>query len=99
MWLITTFVAGVIVTAIWFIVPRKYQVGFLALMLWGLGAMLIVDHVLGYEGGPFIEMETDGLIENGTVLGIAMLIPVFMIWEFKLLFSRMRGELVEPTSG
>ena len=86
-------------TAIWFIVPRKYQVGFLALMLWGLGAMLIVDHVLGYEGGPFIEMETDGLIENGTVLGIAMLIPVFMIWEFKLLFSRMRGELVEPTSG
>lgn len=99
MWLVTTFVAAVLVTAAWFVVPKKYQLGFLALMLWGLGAMLVVDHVMGYEGGPFIEMETDGLIEDGTVLGIAMLIPIFMIWEFRLMLSKMRGELGEPTKG
>lgn len=97
--MVTTFVAAVLVTAVWFIAPKKYQFSFLVLMLWGLAAMLLVDHVMGYEGGPFIEMETDGLIENGTVLGIVMLIPIFMIWEFKLLLSKMRGEFEKPTTG
>lgn len=94
MWLITTFVAAIIVTAIWAYAPKKYKLSFLALMLWGLAAMILVDHVMGYVGeGPFLEMETDGLIPNGTVLGIAMLIPVFIIWEISLVISKAKGEI------
>ncbi|MFZ2456842.1 MAG: hypothetical protein WAX07_10240 [Candidatus Altiarchaeia archaeon] len=94
MWLITTFVAAIIVTAIWAYAPKKYKLDFLALMLWGLAVMILVDHVLGYEGeGPILEMETEGLITNGTVLGIAMLIPVFIIWEAALVLSKTRGEI------
>ncbi|MBN2250879.1 MAG: hypothetical protein JW724_02240 [Candidatus Altiarchaeota archaeon] len=93
MWLITTFVAAIIVTAVWASAPKRYRLDYLALMLWGLGSMILVDHVLGYEGGPFLEAETDGLIPDGTVLGIAMLIPVFMIWEISLAWSKAKGEL------
>lgn len=97
MWLITTLVAAVAVTAISFVAPKKYQLNFLALMLWGLGLMVLVDHIMGYSGsGPFLEMETDGLIENGVVLGIAMLIPVFVIWEISVIFSKLRGTFREP---
>jgi hypothetical protein len=99
MWLITTFIAAIAVTAVWFIAPKRYQLNLLGIMLWGLAIMLLVDHIMGYEGGSFIEMETDGLIQNGTVLGIAMLIPVFIIWEFSLLVKKMRGELGEPSAG
>lgn len=97
MWLITTLIAALAVTALWFIAPKKYQLGILSLMLWGLGVMVMVDHVLGYEGsGPFLEMETDGLIGNGVVLGIAMLIPLFAIWEIYLAISKMKGDLETP---
>lgn len=92
MWLITTSVAAILVTAIWACTPKKYKLDSLALMLWGLAIMVFADHVLGYEGGPFVEMQTDGLIENGTVLGIAMLIPVFIIWEIQLVTSKHKGE-------
>ena len=85
MWLITTFVAATAVTAIGISAPKRYKLDFLALMLWGLAIMILVDHLMGYQGGPFIVMETDGLIQSGTVLGIAMLIPVFIIWEISLL--------------
>jgi len=49
-------------------------------MLWGAVIMILVDHILGYEGGAFLEARTDGLIENGTTLGLLMLIPVFFAW-------------------
>jgi len=56
--------------------------------------MVLVDHVMGYEGGPFIQMETDGLIQNGTVLGIAMLIPIFLLWEIQVVIARLKGEVI-----
>ena len=93
MWLITSFFAAIIVTAAWAYASKKYKLDFLALMLWGLALMVLVDHIMGYSGGPFVEMETDGLIHNGTVLGIAMLVPVFIIWSVSLLLSKVKGEL------
>ncbi len=92
MWLITSSIAAIIVTAIWAYAPKKYKLGNLALMLWGLSLLIFVDHTLGYEGGPFIEMETDGLIESGTVMGLAMLVPVFLIWEIQLVISKLKNE-------
>jgi len=93
MWLITSFIAAIVVTAIWIFVPKKYQLGFLCLMLWGLSIMVLVDHIMGYEGGPFLEMETNGLIPNGIVLGIVMLIPIFVIWEISLIRLKLKGKI------
>lgn len=87
MWLIIASVAAVIATAVWAYAPKKYKLDYLALMLWGLASMIFVDHVMGYAGGPFLETETGGLIPDGTVLGIAMLIPVFVMWEIALVLS------------
>jgi hypothetical protein len=93
MWLITSFIAALAVTGVWIFAPKKYQLGFLGLMLWGLTIMVLIDHVMGYEGGPFVEMETDGLLPNGVVLGIVMLIPIFMIWEISLIHSKFKGKI------
>ena len=93
MWLITSFLAASAVTAFWIFSPKKYQLSFLALMLWGLSIMVFVDHILGYEGGAFVEMETEGLIPNGVVLGITMLLPIFIIWEISLLYSKLKGNI------
>jgi len=91
MWLVTTLIATLTVTGAWAIAPKRYKLGFLSLMLWGLGVMISIDHVLGYEGGPFLEMETDGLVNSGIVLGIAMLIPVFLIWGVALIIEKVKG--------
>jgi hypothetical protein len=93
MWLITSFIAAIVVTVLWIFAPKKYRLGYLGLMLWGLSTMVLVDHIMGYTGGPFIEMETDGLITNATVLGITMLIPIFIIWEIYLVHSKFKGKI------
>ena len=87
MWLITTMLAAIGATALWFVAPKKYRLGFLSLMLWGASVMILVDHVVGYEGGEFIQMTTEGMITNGTVLGVAMLIPILIIWELYVLIG------------
>ena len=52
--------------------------------------MILVDHILGYEGGAFLEKTTDGMIKNSVVLGIAMLVPVFVIWGISLLIANLK---------
>ena len=94
MWLITTLIAAIAVTAIWYIKPKIYKLDILSLMLWGTSIMILVDHVLGYEGGEFIEIETEGLITNGTLLGIVMLIPIFVIWEIILIVSKPKANIL-----
>ena len=93
MWLITSFIAAIAVTALWIFAPKKYQLEFLGLMLWGLSIMLLVDHIMGYDDGAFLEMETNGLITNGVVLGIVMLIPIFVIWEIYLIHLKLKGKI------
>jgi hypothetical protein len=93
MWLITSFIAAIAVTALWIFAPKKYRLGFLGLMLWGLSIMVLVDHIIGYTGGPFREMETEGRITNATVLGITMLIPIFITWEIYLVHSMFKGKI------
>lgn len=92
MWLITSAVAAIAATAVWTYAPKKYRLDQLSLMLWGLTVMVFVDHALGYEGGPLIETEVEGLIESGTVLGVAMLVPVFILWEIQLVLDKVRRE-------
>lgn len=90
MWLITTFIAAVTATLLWFCLKKKYKLGFLSLMLWGATLMILVDHILGYEGGKFLETETDGMIKSGTWLGIVMLIPVFFVWVGAILIPKFK---------
>lgn len=92
MWLITTCIAAIGATAVGFFAPKKYRLSSLCLMLWGAALMILVDHVLGYEGGEFIEMTTEGMITSGTVLGIAMLIPIFIAWEAYVILSMKKQE-------
>jgi len=91
MWLVVSLIAAIIVTIFWFEAPKKYRLNYLSLMLWGLSVMIFVDHILGYEGGAFLEMETDGLIPSGIVLGIAMLIPIFIVWEASIVISKLKN--------
>lgn len=93
MWLITTLIAAISVTAVWYIAPKIYKLDLLSLMLWGASIMILVDHILGYEGGEFLELETEGLITNGILLGIVMLIPIFILWEVTLLVSKPREKI------
>ena len=79
MWLITTLILAIIATILYAFL-KKYKLNYLALMFWGAFIMILVDHVLGYEGGNFLEYETEGLINNGVILGIVMAIPVIAIW-------------------
>ncbi|MEM1689856.1 MAG: hypothetical protein QXX33_03295 [Candidatus Hadarchaeales archaeon] len=90
MWLVTTFVAAIIVTILWLFAPKRYRLDILGLMLWGATIMILVDHVLGYEGGEFFEMETEGMISNGILLGLVMLLPVFLVWMAYLLFLQKK---------
>lgn len=94
MWLVTTVIAAIAVTAIWYIKPKVYKLDLLSLMLWGTSIMILVDHVLGYEGGKFFEVQTDGLITNGTLLGIVMIIPILIIWEIILIISHPKEKVV-----
>jgi ABC-type transport system involved in multi-copper enzyme maturation permease subunit len=94
MWLVTTLIAAIIVTLIWYIKPKIYKLEILGLMLWGTSIMILVDHILGYEGGAFVEMETDGLITNGALLGIVMLIPIVVLWGIIMLTKKQKIKIV-----
>jgi len=85
MWLITTLTAAILATIAYFLFKKKYKLGFLSLMFWGSSIMILVDHILGYEGGPFLETRTNGLITNAYVLGLVMLLPALFIWLLSLL--------------
>lgn len=84
MWLIVTFIAALLVTAIHFGAKdlKKYKLDFLALMLWGTFIMVLVDHAIAFfrEGGEFIEATTEGLVTNSAILGLLMLLPLLAIW-------------------
>ena len=94
MWLVTTLIAAIAVTTIWYVKPKIYKLDILSLMLWGTSIMILVDHILGYRGGAFIELETEGMITSGTLLGIVMLIPIFVFWEILLITTKAKGKIV-----
>ncbi len=86
MWLAISLVAALAASAAYLgLSPmrKKYRLGFLALMLWGMAIMVFVDRLMAYlEGGPIIEATTDGLIADSALLGVAMLVPILLIWAF-----------------
>ncbi|MFA5134867.1 MAG: hypothetical protein WC505_03715 [Patescibacteria group bacterium] len=90
MWLLTTGTAALIATLLCRTLKNKYRLGLLSLMLWGATIMIAVDHIMGYEGGQFLEITTDGMVTSGTWLGIIMLVPVFLIWLVAIIVPRLK---------
>ncbi len=84
MWLIITLIATIIVSAAYLLLKeyrKRLKLSLLALMMLGTFLMVLADHTIAFiNGEPFIEVTTDGLIQSGTILGFAMIIPIFMIW-------------------
>jgi hypothetical protein len=91
MWLIVTFVAATAALIAYLLLTgyrKKFKLGLLSLMLLGTFLMVLVDHFIAFiNGEPFIELTTDGLIKNATLLGIVMIIPIFVIWIIAILIS------------
>jgi hypothetical protein len=88
MWLITTFIAAICTSVLWYVAPKNYKLDLLSLMLWGASFMILVDHIMSYQNGLFLEMETEGFINNSILLGTLMLVPVCMIWLTVLLIKK-----------
>ena len=86
MWLIVSLVAALAASAACVLMPsrrKELRLGLLSLMLWGATIMVFIDHLIAIlEGGSFITFTTDGLISSSTLLGIAMVAPIFAIWVF-----------------
>ena len=84
MWLVVSLAAAVAATLAYSLLKKdrkRLKLGLLSLMLWGTVIMIFVDHLIAFlEGGPFIEVTTGGLIGSGTVLGLAMLVPILAVW-------------------
>lgn len=92
MWLFTTFCAAIIATFLYLKSDKKYKFDFLALMLWGATIMILTDHILGYEGGEFLEKSTDGIITNSTSLGLLMILPVISSWIVAIIASNQKNK-------
>jgi hypothetical protein len=91
MWLITTLSAAIIFSLLHLKIP-KYRFEVPSLMSWGTVIMILIDKIIAaIEGEPFIEITTDGLITNSTVLGLLMLIPILVVWIVVLLIKKPRA--------
>lgn len=80
-------------------VTDKYRLGPLSMVLWVLSAFIFVDHTLGWaaEGGEYLEVGLDPFL-----LSIAMLIPIFGVWEAYILTDKIKSrascERAEPSA-
>ena len=82
--------AAIVTTAVSKKIPQELHFDWLNSMLWGATIMILVDHILGYTGGAFLEKTTDGMIKNSAALGIVMLVPVLVIWGSSLVISKLK---------
>ncbi len=90
MWLITSFIAAVIATILWYASDEnKYRLDVLALIFWGTTIMVFVDHLIGFlNGDEFLDMSASALL-----LGIVMVFFGVFIWEIWLMFKDPKGKI------
>jgi hypothetical protein len=90
MWLVTTLIAAIITTMLWYMLPKNYRLEIPSIMFWGATLMILTDHILGYSGGSFLETETEGLVNNSFLLGGLMVIPILLCWCGMVLVAKYR---------
>ena len=85
-WLITTSLAAVVSTLIWYIKSPgdKYKLGLLSLIFWGATVMIFIDHLIGYitERGEFLEMTAEA-----GIIGLSLIVTALVIWVIAIVFS------------
>lgn len=85
-WLISTSLAAVVSTLIWYIrnPGDRYKLGLLSLIFWGAAVMIFIDHLVGYilERGEFLEMTGEA-----GVIGLSLIVTALVIWVIALLLS------------
>ena len=89
MWIISTSLAAIITTAIWYIKdPQgKYKLNTLSLILWGATIMMFVDGVMGYiREGSFLDINL-----TPTMLALVLVIVALIAWEIVLLHTDPKG--------
>ena len=99
MWIISTSLAAIVVTALWYIKdPKgKYKLNTLSLMLWGATLMMFVDGVAGFvKEGSFLDISP-----TPNMLALTVVIFALIAWEIVLLVTDPQGVLrpqrvVEP---
>ena len=90
MWLITSFIAAVIATILWYSSDSNtYRLDILSLIFWGTTIMVFVDHLMGYlSEGIFLDVSVDALL-----LGIVMVFFGVFIWEIWLIAKDPKGKI------
>jgi predicted secreted protein len=89
MWIISTSIAAIITTAIWYIKDpqRKYKLNTLSLMLWGATLMMFVDGMVGFRSeGSFLDISL-----TPTMLAVILVIVAFIAWEIVLFITDPQG--------
>jgi hypothetical protein len=89
LWLLVSLAAAIVSTLSYFAMDKRHRLGTLSAMFWGLTLMVLIDHVIGYDGGAFFQMDTPGMVGDGVVLGLLMLLPVVAIWASLLAIDRI----------
>ncbi|MEM4555119.1 MAG: hypothetical protein QXT25_04700 [Candidatus Anstonellaceae archaeon] len=92
MWLATSLAAAVAASLIYAAFPnlrKKFRLGFLALMLFGLAILVSIDKAAAFllEGEPLILQQIDGAISDSLLVGVLMLLPIFLVWAFSAFTS------------
>lgn len=91
MWIISTSLAAIITTAIWYIKdPQgKYKLNTLSLILWGATLMMFVDGMMGYiKEGSFLDINL-----TPAMLALVVIIVALIAWEIVLLCTDPQGVL------
>jgi hypothetical protein len=89
MWIISTSIAAIITTAIWYIKdPQgKYKLNTLSLMLWGATLMMFIDGMMGFRSeGSFLDLSL-----TPTILAIIVVIAALTAWEVVLFITDPQG--------
>jgi len=96
MWFAILLLSALAASAVWLkfeSARARFRLGLLSLMLWGATIMVAVDRFVSYlEGGQFMEGTTDGLVENSALLGVAMLVPIILIWAVAVFLRAREGK-------
>lgn len=91
MWIISTSLAAIITTAVWYIKdPQgKYKLSTLSLILWGATLMMFVDGMMGYiKEGSFLDITL-----TPAMLALVVVIAALISWEIVLLCTDPQGVL------
>ncbi len=91
MWIISTSLAAIVVTALWYIKdPQgRYKLNTLSLMLWGATLMMFVDGMMGYiSEGSFLDINLTPMM-----LALVLVIVALIVWEIILLITDPQGIL------